>query len=105
MASTGSKHTGMDQKINIATHLKQYPSYHIYTDGSYKITGQAYGPAHPDRITAGASIIMVPPSDDWKANNDSDQILNKVTPLLCLQIKDGSTIKDIYLDTHWVPPI
>ena len=42
--------------------------------------GQAYddiflannGPAHPDRITAAASIIIAPPSDDWQARSNND---------------------------------
>ena len=63
-------------------------------------TGQAYddifltfnGPNHLGRITAGAIIIIAPPSDDWQANSDNDWKANKDTPLLRIHIKDSSII-------------
>ena len=72
--------------------IRPYPRYYIYTDGSYKKSNNAYddifladnGPAHPDRIAAGASIIIAPQSEDWRDNKHS--------PLLCIHIKDGSEI-------------
>ena len=83
----------------IATYLKQYDSYHIYTNGSCKneltyedIYLAVNGPAHPDRITAAVSIIIVPQSDGWKANSNNDWNANKDTPLQCIHITDGSTI-------------
>ena len=84
----------------MATYLKQYDSYPIYTDGSYKKTKQAYvdifladnGLARPDRITAGVSIIIAPTPDDWQANDINDWKANKDTPLLCIYINDGSAI-------------
>ena len=42
------------------------------------------GPAHPDRISAGASIIIAPQPEDWRDKQHS--------PLLCIHIKDGSSI-------------
>ena len=81
----------------IATYLKSYHSYHIYIGGLYKETGQAYNTifladieaAHPNRVTAGASIINTSPADKWKVNNWKTI---KDTPLLCIHIKDGSKI-------------
>ena len=56
--------------IQIENFLKPYSSNHIYT--SYKKSSQAYndifladnGTAHPDRILAGASIVIAPQSED-----------------------------------------
>ena len=59
-------------------------SYHIYKDGSYKKCSQAYRPAHPDRIAAGASIIIAPRSEVWRDK--------QLSPLLSIHIKDFSTI-------------
>ena len=76
-----------DQKLP-----KAYPSYHIYTDGSYKKSSQAYddivladnGPALPDIISAGASIIIAPQCKDWRDKQHS--------PLVCIHINAGSSI-------------
>ena len=78
--------------IKIYNFLRPYPSYHIYTDRSYKKRNQAYddnflannGPAHPNRISAGASIIIAPQSEDWRDIQHP--------PLLCIHIKYGSSI-------------
>ena len=79
-------------KVIPAWIIKKYPSFHIYTDGSYKKCNQAYDdisladndPAHPDRIAAGASIIIAPKSQEWRDNKDA--------PSLCIHIKDESAI-------------
>ena len=71
--------------------LRPCPSYHFYSDGSYKKSNHAYddifladiGPAHPERIAAGASIIIAPQSEDCR---------DKDFPLLCVHIIDGSSI-------------
>ena len=64
------------------------------------MTGEAYddnflvdnGPAHPDRITAGASIIVTSSSDDWQASSNNDWEANKDTAPLCIHIKGSSII-------------
>ena len=78
--------------LQIYNFLRPYSSYHIYTDGSYKKSSHKYddifladnGPAHPDRIAAGASIIIAPRSEESRDKQYS--------PLLCIHIKDGSSI-------------
>ena len=65
--------------IQINDFLRPYDSYHIYTGGpykrsSYERSSQFYddiiladnGPAHPDRISAGASIIIAPKSNNTR---------------------------------------
>ena len=72
--------------------LRPYSSYHIYTDGSYRKRSHKYddifladnGPAHPDRIAGGASIIIAPQSEEWRDKHRS--------PLLYIPIKDDSAI-------------
>ena len=72
--------------IQIYNFLRPYSSYYIYTDGSHDKSSQAYdgifladnGTAHPDRISAGASIIIAPQLEDWRDIKHST--------LLCIHI-------------------
>ena len=76
----------------IRNFLKPSSWYHVNTDGSYEKSSPAYddifladnGPDQPDRISSGASLIIAPLSEDWRDKQHS--------LLLCIHIKDGSTI-------------
>ena len=90
MAEVSSRHPRMDQaSLCTPAATRQLP--HIYR-WIILNNSQAYddifyaenGPLHPDRITAGASIIIDPPSEDLRDEQKS--------PLLFIHIKDGSAI-------------
>ena len=90
MAKTRKANTKVDTTdLQLPKAVLKLP--HIYR-GSYRKSSHKYddncladsGPAHPDRIAAGASMLIVSRSEEWRDKQDS--------PLLCIHVKDGSSI-------------